>query len=143
MSKILTKHKLFSKHRPSGPMPSISWFVNMCVFSNTKKIWLVRQNSSKIKFFAWQFYTLHEQKYSNLRPLPSINFPQGFRKSKKFGRWTSGHGGKRAFKRNEQMKKKISKKTFFAAAILDHFWAKMLKSETTSFHYFSPRIANL
>ena len=35
-------------------------------------------------FFARQFYTLYEQKYSNLRPLPSISFPQGFGKSKKF-----------------------------------------------------------
>ena len=42
-----------------------------------KTILLVRQNSSKIKlFFARQFYTLYEKKYSNLRPLLSISFPQ-------------------------------------------------------------------
>ena len=35
------------------------------------------------------------------------------------------------------------KKTFFAAVILDHFWAKMFKSEATPFHYLSPRIPNL
>ena len=39
--------------------------------------------------------------------------------------------------------KKKSVKTFSAAVILDHFWAKMVKSENTSFHYFSPRILNL
>ena len=39
---------------------------------------------------------------------------------------------------------KISKKkTFFCAAILDHFQTKMFKCQTTSFHYFSPRIPNL
>ena len=38
---------------------------------------------------------------------------------------------------------KIRKKKNFAAAILDYFWAKMFTSETTYFHYFSPRIPNL
>ena len=39
---------------------------------------------------------------------------------------------------------KISKKNKKkCAAILDHFQTKMFKSETTSFHYFSPRIPNL
>ena len=33
-------------------------------------------------------------------------------------------------------KKKIHKKTLIAAAILHHFWAKMLKSENTSFYFF-------
>ena len=36
--------------------------------------------------------------------------------------------------------KKSVNQTFLAAAILDHFWAKVFKSETTSFHYLSPRI---
>ena len=35
------------------------------------------------------------------------------------------------------------KKTFFCAAIFDNFQTKLFKSETTSFHYFSPRIPNL
>ena len=43
------------------------------------------------------------------------------------------------FIRQNQQKKK----TFFCAAILDNFQTKMFKSETTSFHYFSPRIPNL
>ena len=50
--------------------------------------------------------------------------------------------GKRGFQ--HVLYGKISKKTiFFCAAILDHFQTKMFKSETTSFHYFSPRIPNL
>ena len=36
-----------------------------------------------------------------------------------------------------------TKKTFFYAAILDHFPRKMFNSETTSFQNFSPRIPNL
>ena len=43
------------------------------------------------------------------------------------------------FVRQNQPKKTI----FFCSAILDHFQTKMLKSETTSFHYFSPRFLNL
>ena len=37
-------------------------------------------------------------------------------------------------------KAKSAKKTiYFCAAILDHFQTKMFQSETTSFHYFSPK----
>ena len=35
----------------------------------------------------------------------AITFPQGFKKSKKLGQWTSGSMRKKAFKRSEQMKK--------------------------------------
>ena len=35
-----------------------------------------------------------------------ITFPQGFQKSKKLGHWTLASGGKKTFKRSEQMKKK-------------------------------------
>ena len=58
-----------------------------------------------------RFYTLYEQKFSNLKPILSITFPQKFQKSKKFGHCTSVIGGKKTFKRNEQMKK-IRKKLF-------------------------------
>ena len=34
-------------------------------------------------------------------------------------------------------------KTYFAATILQHFGATKFKSETTSFHYFSPKIWNI
>ena len=56
----------------------------------------------KIFFSPRQFYTLYEQKFSNLRPLLSITFPQGFRISKKFGHWTSGCGSKKTVKHSEQ-----------------------------------------
>ena len=49
-------------------------------------------------FFARQFNTLYEQKYLNLRPLLSISYPQGFGKSKLFGHWTLGSGGKKTSK---------------------------------------------
>ena len=54
-------------------------------------------------FLRWGFYTLYEQKFSNMRPLFSITFPQGFQKSKKFGHWTLGSGGKNTAKRNEKV----------------------------------------
>ena len=50
--------------------------------------------AQKLTFFAWRFYTLYEQKFSNLRPLLSITFPQGFRKYRQFGHWTLESGGK-------------------------------------------------
>merc|ERR1712105_119647 len=54
-------------------------------------------------------------------------------------------GAKRPLKKtkNRRRPKKVKKKTFFCAAILDNFQTKMFISETTSFHYFSPRILNL
>ena len=55
-----------------------------------------------IFFLPQQFYTLYGQKFSNLKPLLSITFPQGFRKSKKFAHWTSGSGGKRDVKTSEK-----------------------------------------
>ena len=42
---------------------------------------------------------MSKQKCSNLRPLLSITFPQGFRRSKNFGHPTLGSGGKKTFKR--------------------------------------------
>ena len=64
-----------------------------------------------------RFYTLYEQKFSNLRPLLSINFPQGLQKSKKFRHWTSESGGKKTLKWSAQMKDK-NIKSIFATAIL-------------------------
>ena len=60
----------------------------------------VRQNQQKkITFFARRFQTTSKLKCSNLRPLLSITFPQGFRISKNIGHPTSGSGGKNTFKR--------------------------------------------
>ena len=53
-----------------------------------------RKKYAKQTLFPRRFYTLYEQKLLNLRPLLSITVPQGFRKSKKFGHWTLGSGGK-------------------------------------------------
>ena len=46
-----------------------------------------------------QFWTSSKQKCSNVRPLLSITFPQGFRISKNIGHPTSGSGGKKTVKR--------------------------------------------
>ena len=82
--------------------------------NDTKKILLVRQNSQQQKiFFTRQFYTLHEEKFSNLRPLLSITFPQGFQEPKKFR--LCEVGGKMTLERSKQMQKI---KIFFAATIL-------------------------
>ena len=56
---------------------------------------------------------LEEQKFSDPRPLLSILFPQGFKKSKRFGHWTSGNGGKKLLNGGTNEKK-------IAAANLDH-----------------------
>ena len=63
-------------------------------------------------------------------------FLREFQKSKKFGQWTSGSGGKKTFKRSEQMKMSVKN-------LLDPLSGKVIKSETTSLHYFSARISNL
>ena len=68
--------------------------------TDIKKILLARQNLR-------QFYTLYKQKCSNPRPLLFIIFPQGFGKLQKFGQFRKG--GKKTFKRNDQMKKSIIK----------------------------------
>ena len=82
--------------------------------TDTTKILLVRQIHRKTYFiFARRFYTIYEQKFSNLRPLTSITFPQGFWKSKIFWHWTLGSGGTTTFKLSKQMKKKKQLKTFF------------------------------
>ena len=80
----------------------------------------------------WRFYTLYEQRYSNLRPLLPLVFPKDSENLKKVWHLTLGIGGKNTFKWSEQMKKKKFVKNFFCP-----LWSKVFKSETTSFHYFS------
>ena len=53
-----------------------------------------------------------------MRPILSITFLQGFRISKKFGHLTLGSGGKKTFKRTEQMQKKICKNFFCSGDFL-------------------------
>ena len=57
------------------------------------------KSAKKKLFFAWRFLTIFKQKCSNLTPLLSITFPQGFRSSKNIGLPTSGRRGKKTFKR--------------------------------------------
>ena len=69
-----------------------------------------KKKTEKKTVLPRQFYTLYEHKFSNLRPLLSITFPQRFRESKKFAHWTSGSGGKKTVKRIEkhQYQKKLA-----------------------------------
>ena len=103
------------------------------------------EKSEEKNFFARQFQTIFKQKCSYLRPLLSITFSQGFRIAKNSGYPTLGSGGKKTVKKDQKSKEteKVKKKTFFLTAILDNFQTKMFISETTSFHYFSPRIPNI
>ena len=97
----------------------------------------------KKKEIVRRFWTIFKQKCSYLRPFISITFPQGFRISKNIWHPTSGSGGKKTVKWYLKSEKSEEKNFFFCAAILDNFETKMFISETTSFHYFSPRIPNL
>ena len=110
------------------------------------------KKSVKNFFLPLQFFTLFQQKFSTLRPLFSITFPRGVKKSKKYGHWTSRNAGKKTVKRSEKhwyQKVLLSKakfapeQYFFWAAILHPLLVKVFKSEITSFHYFSSRILNL
>ena len=60
------------------------------------------KTSIKKSILLRQFYTLYNQKFSNLRPLLFITLPQGFWKSKKIGHWTLGSGGKNTVKQSEK-----------------------------------------
>ena len=75
----------------------------------------VNQNQQKKTFFLRRFQTSSKQKCSNVRPLLSINFPQGFRISKNIGHPTSGSGGKKTVKRylkSEQTDRRTDRRTF-------------------------------
>ena len=102
--------------------------------TNTKKILLVRQNSPKQNFFGRRFYTLYKQKFSKLRPILSLTFPQGFWKSKKFGHWTLRSGDRKTFKWSEQMNKNLKKKK--KKKIRGYFTPFMSKSFKIWDHFF-------
>ena len=110
------------------------------------------KNSCTNFFCRDDFTSFNEQKFSNLRQLLSLTFPQEFQKSKKFGHWNSKSGGKKTvIKVNITNTKKIllsmakfaQKQTFFARRFYTLLLVKVFKSEITSCHYFSPRIPNL
>ena len=70
--------------------------------------------AQKLTFFAQQLYTLYQLKFSNLRQVLSITFPQKFWISKNFGHLTLGSGGKKTFKqyiKSEHTDKHTDKRT--------------------------------
>ena len=83
------------------------------------------------------FYTFYEQKFLNLRPLLSITFPHEFQKSKKFGHWTSGSGGKKIVKLSEKhqyQKTSTQKQTNFF--LRGHFTPFISKNVQVRHHFF-------
>ena len=58
----------------------------------------MKKSIKKNSFCRGNFIPFMRKKFSNLRPLLCITFPQGFLKSKKFAHRTSGSGGKRPLK---------------------------------------------
>ena len=78
-------------------------------------------------------------KFSNLRPVLSITFPQEFRKSKKFGHWTPKSGGKKTVKRSEKHRyqKILLSKAKFAQQLF-FFWAAILHPLLVKFSNLRP-----
>ena len=100
-SRCITINPAYGRIRISRPMRILAPIPT--------KILLLSKICQKLNFFVRPFCTLYEQEYSNLRPILSISFLQGFRKSTMFGHWTSGREGKKMFKRSEQMTKESVK----------------------------------
>ena len=80
------------------------------------------------------FYTLYDQKFSNLRLIFSITFPKDSKNLKCLYIGPQEVAAKRLL--NGVNKWKNPLKTFFAAAILHPLWAIVFKSDTTSFITF-------
>ena len=89
----------------------------------------------------------------DFRPLPNKNFqlldhffpflfPKNSESLKILDIRLQEMGAKRLLNGTSKVRKKRAK-NFFCTAILDNFQTKMFISETTSLHYFSPRIPNL
>ena len=76
----ITFPQRFRKSKKFGYLTLGSWGKNTCKQSEQMK--------KKIR------KDFKEQKFSNLRPLLFISFPQGFRNSKKFAHWTLKAGQK-------------------------------------------------
>ena len=78
--------------------------------------WTKAKSAKKELFFARRFQTTSKQKCSNVRPLLSTTFPQGFQISKDIGHSTLGSGVKKTVKKDrkpKKTKKKMKKKNFF------------------------------
>ena len=107
------------------------------------------ENPLKKLFLLRRLYTLL---WAKVFKSETTSFHYLFQKSKKFWHWTSGsegkntvkQSGKHQYQQNPAQKNKICPKTiFFSAAILHPSVVKFVNSETSSFHYFSPRIPSL
>ena len=100
-----------------------------------------KKDIKKKLFLPRGFYTLYDQKLSNLRPLLSISFPKDCSNLKSLDIELREVGAKRPLNglRNTNSRKILpTKQTFFCAAILQPLLVFFL-SETTSFHYFFPK----
>ena len=94
-----------------------------------------------LTFFVRQFTPFISKSIQIWDPFFSLVFPKDMENLKSLDIGLREVGAK--IRLNEVNKgEKNPYKYFFATAILDHFWAKIVKSKTTSFHYFSPKIWN-
>ena len=93
-----------------------------------------QKNPASRTKFTKLFFTLYEQKVSNLRPLLSITFSQGIRKSKIFGHQTLESGDKKTFKWSEQIKNICKKKKMFSPRRFYTLYEYFFLSETNSYH---------
>ena len=90
--------------------------------------------SKQQTFFAWRFCTLYVQKISNPRPLLSISLPTDSNNLKcfKIGLWEVG-----TKRRLKNLLKTFLPHRFYT------LYDILKKSNTSSFHYFSPRILKI
>ena len=107
--------------------------------------WDLKSEKSEEKnfFCARRFQTVWKQKFSYLRPLLSITFPQEFRISKNIGHPTLGSGGKKTVKRYLKSEKSERKKKLFLRRdfrqfsnknvhIWDHFFPLLFPKDSES-----------
>ena len=129
------KHPAYWRQRISRPM----WIVATIPKNPANKTKFV-ENST---FFARRYYTLHEQKHWFWDRFFPLVLPKDLEnlKSLDIGLWEVGAQRRLNWVNKGRIKNPLKKN--FGAAIFDHFWAKMFRSETTSFNYFSPMIPSL
>ena len=118
-----------------------------------KTEWTNEKNlKKKIFFFCGDFTPFMSKSFQIWDHLFQLTFPKDSKNLKKFGHCTSERGGKKTVNRSEKhqykktllSKAKFARKTnFFCAPLLHPLFVKVFKSETISFHYFTPRILNL
>ena len=131
---IINKNPAYLRQRVSWPMRIVAT--------------IPKNSASKAKFakkhflFAWQFYTYYEQKLSNLRPLLLITFSKN---PKIWKVWTFDFGtwGQKDVLTEWTNDSSANKFVFSQQQFYSLYEKKFFKSETTSFHYFSPRILKI